>query len=65
MLNQVTQGDCLELMKCVPTGSVDMVLCDLPYGITQNDWDSVIPLAPLWEQYKRVVRTGGGRRAHR
>lgn len=52
-------GDCLELMKDIPTGSVDMVLCDLPYGTTQNKWDSVIPFEPLWEQYKRVVKTNG------
>lgn len=49
-------GDCLELLKTVPDGSVDMVLCDLPYGTTQNKWDSVIPFAALWEQYRRVVK---------
>jgi len=47
-------GDCLERMKEIPDGSVDMVLCDLPYGTTQNKWDSVIPLAPLWAEYWRV-----------
>ena len=50
------QGDCLELMKDIPSGSVDMVLCDLPYGTTQNKWDSVIPLDLLWAEYKRVCR---------
>jgi len=50
------QGDCLELMKEIPDGSVDMILCDLPYGTTACKWDSVIPFAPLWEQYKRVAK---------
>lgn len=50
------QGDCLKLMQSIPDGSVDMVLCDLPYGITQNKWDSVIPFEPLWEQYRRVAK---------
>lgn len=50
------QGDCLELMRGIPGGSVDMVLCDLPYGTTQNKWDAVIPFEPLWEQYWRVCK---------
>lgn len=49
-------GDCLDVMATLPDASVDMVLCDLPYGTTQNKWDSVIPLAPLWEQYWRVCK---------
>ncbi len=49
-------GDCLELMAQIPDGSVDMVLCDLPYGTTQNKWDSVIPFEPLWAQYKRICK---------
>lgn len=53
------QGDCLERMKEIETGSVDMILCDLPYGTTQNKWDSVIPFTPLWEQYKRVIKKQG------
>jgi len=53
------QGDCLERMKEIPDGSVDMVLCDLPYGTTQNKWDSVIPLEPLWKQYRRVIKDNG------
>ena len=48
------QGDCLELMKYIPDGSVDMILCDLPYGTTQNKWDSVIPFNDLWVEYRRV-----------
>lgn len=49
-------GDCLELMRGIPDSSVDMILCDLPYGITQNKWDTVIPFAPLWMQYKRITK---------
>lgn len=52
------QGDCLERMKEIPSGSVDMVLCDLPYGTTACKWDSIVPFEPLWEQYKRVVKKG-------
>jgi site-specific DNA-methyltransferase (adenine-specific) len=50
------QGDCLEVMKDIPDQSVDLILCDLPYGTTQNKWDSVIPLDLLWPQYKRIAR---------
>lgn len=53
------QGDCLEVMKNIPDNSVDMVLCDLPYGTTRNKWDSIIPLEPLWEQYNRIVKNNG------
>jgi len=49
-------GDCLERMKEIPDGSVDMVMADLPYGTTQNKWDSVIPLEPLWVEYERVCQ---------
>jgi site-specific DNA-methyltransferase (adenine-specific) len=49
-------GDCLELMKDIPDGSVDMVLCDLPYGTTACKWDTIIPFEPLWEQYWRVAK---------
>lgn len=56
---QLMQGDCLELMASIPDGSVDMVLCDLPYGTTACKWDSVIPFEPLWEQYKRVTKPNG------
>lgn len=52
------QGDCLELMRDIPDGSVDMILCDLPYGTTQNKWDSVIPLDLLWAEYRRICRKG-------
>ena len=53
---QLWYGDCLDLMKDIPSGSVDMVLCDLPYGTTQNKWDAVIPFEPLWEQYWRIAK---------
>lgn len=49
-------GDCLNLMKQIPDGSVDMVLCDLPYGTTRNKWDNIIPFEPLWEHYWRVTK---------
>ena len=53
------QGDCLELMKSVPDGSVDMILCDLPYGTTACKWDTIIPFEPLWEQYERIIKDNG------
>lgn len=52
-------GDCLELMKDIPDGSVDMILCDLPYGTTACKWDVVIPFAELWEQYERIIKING------
>ena len=56
---KLIQGDCLEVMKKIPDGSVDMILCDLPYGTTQCKWDTIIPFEPLWEQYKRVIKDNG------
>lgn len=53
---KLIQGDCLEVMKEIPDGSVDMVLCDLPYGTTQNKWDSVIPFDAMWFEYKRICK---------
>ena len=49
-------GDCLELMKNIPDKSIDMILCDLPYGTTNNKWDKKIDLQALWEQYKRIIK---------
>lgn len=49
-------GDCLELMRDLADNSIDLILCDLPYGTTRNKWDSVLPLTELWEQYKRICR---------
>lgn len=51
--------DCLTGMARIPDQKVDMILCDLPYGITANHWDSVIPFAPLWEQYLRIIKPTG------
>lgn len=56
---KLLQGNCLELMKDIPTGSVDMILCDLPYGTTQNKWDSIIDLDKLWSHYKRIIKDNG------
>ena len=53
------QGDCLERMKEIPSGSVDMVLTDPPYGTTACKWDSIIPLEPMWEQLKRIIKPNG------
>lgn len=52
-------GDCLERMKEIPDGSVDMILCDLPYGTTACKWDSVIPFEPLWDNYRRMISDNG------
>ncbi len=56
---KLMRGDCLELMKEIPAGSVDMILADPPYGTTQNKWDSVIPFEPMWEQYRRLIKNSG------
>jgi site-specific DNA-methyltransferase (adenine-specific)/modification methylase len=58
-INQVFEGDCLDIMEHLPDSCIDMVLCDLPYGTTQNKWDSVIPLDKLWERYNRIVKKNG------
>lgn len=55
----IYQGDCLKVMADLPDQSVDLVLCDLPYGTTQNKWDSVIPLDQLWAQYRRIIKPKG------
>lgn len=52
-------GDCLEILKGIPASSVDLLLTDLPYGTTQNKWDTVIPFEPLWEKLLRVVKPNG------
>jgi len=58
-INKIHQGDCLEKMKEVEDKSIDMILCDLPYGTTACSWDEIIPLDKLWEQYKRIIRNNG------
>jgi site-specific DNA-methyltransferase (adenine-specific) len=56
---ELFEGDCLEIMPTLPDKSVDMILCDLPYGTTACKWDTVIPFAPLWEQYSRLIKDNG------
>ena len=56
---ELWQGDCLDGMKRIPDGSVDMILCDLPYGTTSNKWNSIIPMDALWEQYELVINAKG------
>ena len=56
---ELIQGDCLEKMKDIPDKSIDMILCDLPYGTTACKWDVVIPFEPLWEQYERIIKGNG------
>ena len=56
---QLIYGDCLEKMKDIPDKSIDMVLCDLPYGTTACKWDVVIPFEPLWKEYKRIIKDRG------
>lgn len=59
IVNKVIQGDCLEVMQIIPDKSIDMILCDLPYGTTQNKWDSVINLDLLWTEYERIIKDDG------
>ena len=56
---QLLNGDCLKLMKDIPDGSVDLILCDLPYGTTDCAWDSVLPFDELWREYNRVLKHDG------
>ena len=59
MKQELWLGDCLELMQNIPDRSVDMILCDLPYGTTACKWDTIIPFEPLWEQYERIIKHNG------
>jgi site-specific DNA-methyltransferase (adenine-specific)/modification methylase len=59
LLNRVFEADCLEKMRDIPDRSIDMILCDLPYGMTQNAWDSYISLDRLWAQYLRIIKQNG------
>lgn len=64
MKNTIINGDCLEVMRDIPTASIDMILCDLPYGVLSRNnksatWDVVIPFEPLWEQYERIIKDNG------
>jgi len=56
---KLLQGDCLELMKDIPDKSIDMILCDLPYGTTACKWDTIIPFDKLWKQYERIIKDRG------
>lgn len=58
-INKIHLGDCLELMPNIKTGSIDMVLCDLPYGTTSCKWDTIIPFEQLWSEYERVIKDNG------
>lgn len=59
MLIRLLKGDCLEIMKTIPDKSINMILCDLPYGVTQNKLDIAIPLDRLWKQYERIIKDNG------
>lgn len=59
MDTQLLHGDCLKLMESIPDESIDMILCDLPYGTTRNKWDSIIPLDALWAIYERIIKPTG------
>lgn len=58
-INQIFEDDCINVMRLIPNESIDMILCDLPYGMTQNKWDSYIPLDLLWNEYKRIIKPNG------
>ena len=58
-MNKVIQEDCLIEMQKIEDKSIDMILCDLPYGTTACKWDTIIPFEPLWEQYKRIIKDNG------
>lgn len=58
-LNTIYNEDCLDGMKRIPDKSIDMILCDLPYGTTRNKWDSIIPLEELWVHYNRIIKDNG------
>jgi site-specific DNA-methyltransferase (adenine-specific)/modification methylase len=59
ILNQIIQGDCIQVMEKIPDESIDLILCDLPYGTTTNKWDFQIPLDKLWKQYLRIIKKNG------
>lgn len=57
--NSLLLGNCLDIMPKIKDNSVDMILCDLPYGRTRNSWDSIIPFEELWSNYKRIIKSNG------
>ena len=56
---ELYQGDCLEKMNNISDHSVDLILCDLPYGMTKNKWDTIIPFDAMWKEYKRIIKLNG------
>lgn len=56
LVDKILQGNCLDVMLRIPDSSIDMILADLPYGVTQNDWDQIIPFERLWDEYRRVTK---------
>ena len=56
---ELMKGDCLEMMKSIPDGSIDLILTDPPYGTTACKWDSVIPFEPMWAELKRIIKPNG------
>lgn len=58
-INKIICGDCIEVMPNIPDKSIDMILCDLPYGTTACKWDIIIPFEPLWKEYKRIIKDNG------
>lgn len=58
-IDKIHQGDCLELMPLIPDKTIDMILCDLPYGTTLCKWDNIIPFENLWNNYKRIIKDNG------
>lgn len=58
-INKIYLGDCLDVMENIESETIDMILCDLPFGTTQNKWDYIIPLDKLWEQYNRIIKKNG------
>jgi site-specific DNA-methyltransferase (adenine-specific) len=59
LLNQVVHGDCFDIFPQIHDGSVDLILCDLPYGTTRSPWDTILPFEALWKQYERVIKDNG------
>ena len=56
----LVNGDCLDVMFNIESESIDLILCDLPYGVTKNKWDVIIPFEKLWEHYNRIIKKNGG-----
>lgn len=59
MINQIINADCFDIFPQIPTGSIDMILCDPPFGTTQSQWDSVIPFLLMWKHYERIIKDNG------